>query len=114
MAPKYNVPVRSAANTRTKTQQSPRLLVDVRYKPGVEYQLGNLIAYVKPGPRGTKSDPRHWASCDDYTLDVTRLVQKLGAAHEAGRVESVSLAHESDLHLTGEPPSWWTTVSLDH
>jgi CRISPR-associated protein Csh2 len=106
--------VRAAANTRTKTQQTPRLLVDVRYKPGVEFQLGNLITYVKPAPRGAKTDPRHWASCDDYTLDVTRLVTKLGEAHAAERIAAVNLTLESDLHLTGELPSWWTKRSLDH
>ena len=106
--------VRAAANTRTKTQQAPRLLVDVRYKPGVEFQFGNLITYVKPVARGLKTDPRHWASCDDYTLDVRRLVDKLGEAHGAGRIETLSYALESDLHLTGELPSWWTKRPLDH
>jgi len=106
--------VRAAANTRTKTQQAPRLLVDVRYKPGVEFQLGNLITYVKPVSRGAKTEPRHWASCDDYTLDVTRLVTKLGESHTAGRIAAVNVALESDLHLTGELPSWWTKSSLDH
>ncbi len=106
--------VRAAANTRTKTQQSPRLLVDVRYKPGVEYQIGNLITYVKPVARGAKTDPRHWASCDDYALDVSRLVEKLADAHAAGRVASVHLTREPDLHVTGEIPSWWTRQPLDH
>lgn len=105
--------VRAAANTRTKTQQSPRLLVDVRCKPGVEYQIGNLITYVKPGARGAKTDPRHWASCDDYSLDVARLVQKLEAAHAAHRIEAIRVTHEPDLHLSGDLPSWWTSTSLD-
>jgi CRISPR-associated protein Csh2 len=106
--------VRAAANTRTKTQQSPRLLLDVRYKPGVEYQIGNLITYVKPEARGAKADPRHWASCDDYTLDVTRLVGKLETAQAAGRIDAVNVARESDLHLTGDVPTWWKPLSLDH
>lgn len=106
--------VRAAGNTRTKTQQSPRLLVDVRYKPGVEYQIGNLITYVVPHARGDKADARHWSSCNDYALDVTRLVAKLGEAHAAKRIDAVNLTVESDLHLTGELPSWWTKRSLDH
>jgi CRISPR-associated protein Csh2 len=106
--------VRAAGNTRTKTQQSPRLLVDVRYKAGVEYQVGNLITYVSPQARGSKADPRHWASCDDYSLDVARLVQKLGESHSAGRIDAVTITRESDLHLTGEIPSWWTARTLDH
>ncbi len=106
--------VRAAANTRTKTQQSPRLLVDVRYKPGVEYQTGNLITYVKPVARGAKADPRHWSSCDDYTLDLSRLATKLEESRAAGRVESVRVSHESDLHVTPELPAWWTARGLDH
>ena len=106
--------VRAAANTRTKTQQSPRLLIDVRYKPGVEYQLGNLIAYVKTEPRGAKTDPRHWASCEDYALDITRLAEKLQAAQDAKRIATVNVALESDLHIKGEVPKWWKTLSLDH
>jgi len=99
--------VRSAANTRTKTQQSPRLLVDVRYRTGTEYQIGNLINYVKPKGEG---DPRRWSSCADYTIDLARLGEKLAAAGD--RVESVRYAHESDLQISNVPPSW-TLTSLD-
>lgn len=105
--------VRSAGNTRTKTQQSPRLLLDVRYAQGTEYQIGNLIAYAKPVARGAKTDPRHWASCDDYTLDITRLIAKLDEARAAKRIDEVRYTHESDLHLNGAIPSWWTTQPLD-
>lgn len=99
--------VRAAANTRTKTQQSPRLLVEVAYKPGVEYQIGNLINYVKPSGEG---DPRRWASCADYTLDLARLAVKLDAASE--RIASVRYAHESDLQLANLPESW-SKINLD-
>jgi len=106
--------VRAAANTRTKTQQSPRLLVDVRYRPGVEYQIGNLITYAKLSARGDKTDPRHWSSCDDYALDLTRLVAKLDAARAADRIEAVNVTREPDLNVTTELPAWWTTRGLDH
>jgi CRISPR-associated protein Csh2 len=106
--------VRAAANTRTKTQQSPRLLVDVRYQPGNEYQVGNLITYVKPVARGDKTDARHWSSCDDYKLDVSRLVDKLGSAHAAGRIAAINITLDSDIDFTGDLPSWWTKQSLDH
>jgi len=106
--------VRAAANTRTKTQQSPRLLLDVRYRAGVEYQIGNLITYAKPVARGDKTDPRHWSSCDDYALDLTRLVAKLAEARAADRIEAVNITRESDLNVTTELPAWWTTRGLDH
>jgi CRISPR-associated protein Csh2 len=104
--------VRAAANTRTKTQQAPRLLLDVRYNKGSEYQLGNLIAYLEPKARGEKTNPRHWASCEDYTLGIDRLAAKLEAARS--RIAEVRFAHEPDLHLSPEIPSWWKPVSLDH
>lgn len=99
--------VRSAANTRTKTQQSPRLLIDIRYASGGEYQLGNLINYVRAAGDG---DPRRWASCADYHLDIGRLAAKLESAKD--RVAEVRYAHEDDLTLKGLPGSW-TKVSLD-
>lgn len=103
--------VRSAGNTRTKTQQSPRLLVDICYKPGKEYQIGNLIRYVKPKAKAEKPEA-HWASCDDFTLDVSRLVAKLTEAKE--HIAEVRFAHESDLALSPSPKELgWTKVSLD-
>lgn len=99
--------VRAAANTRTKTQQSPRLLVDIAYKPGNEYQIGNLINYVKPAGDG---DPRRWASCADYRLDLARLAAKVDAVKD--RVAEVRYAHEDDLQLESVPASW-SKISLD-
>ncbi|MCK5796630.1 MAG: type I-B CRISPR-associated protein Cas7/Csh2, partial [Deltaproteobacteria bacterium] len=88
--------VRAAGNTRTKMGQSPRLLVDVRYKSGVEYQIGNLANYLDLRS-STKPDSRTWSSCFDYELDVTRLLAKLDAVSD--RIEVVRYDHESDLRI---------------
>lgn len=109
--------VRAAGNTRTKMGQSPRLLIDVKYNKGVEYQIGNLINYLGLSSE-TKPDPRTWASCADYSLDLTALVAKLKAAGE--KIEVVRYDHEPDLvikpNLATKPeemPSSWKRIHLD-
>lgn len=99
--------VRAAANTRTKTQQSPRLLVEITWPEGFEYQIGNLINYVKPEGEG---DARRWSSCADYRVDLARLAAKIDGAPRPAA--SVRYAHESDLQLVNVPTSW-TKRSLD-
>jgi CRISPR-associated protein Csh2 len=99
--------VRSAANTRTKTQQSPRLLVDIRYKPDSEYQIGNLINYIK----AEGAEPKHWASCADYQLTIQKLMDKLNAA--TSKVERIQYAHEPDLRLQPTLPETWHRLQLD-
>ncbi len=73
--------VRSAGNTRTKRGQVPRFLINVVYKPGEEFQFGNLMDYLKLSARATTPElrkPEHeWASPEDYTFDLTRLVERL-------------------------------------
>lgn len=102
--------VRAAGNSRTKMGQAPRLLVDVRYRPGCEYQIGNLIQYVRPvAAQGLPA--RQWASCADYRLDLGPLVAKLDAARE--RIGEVRWTRESDLQLQGEVPASWRPIDLD-
>ncbi len=81
--------VRSAGNTRTKRGQVPRLLVNVVYKPGQEFQFGNLMDYLELRDRtNSAKQPHEWASPDDYTFDLTRLVERLKPqAHRIQRVE---------------------------
>jgi CRISPR-associated protein Csh2 len=89
--------VRSAANTRTKRGQVPRLLVSVVYKPGEEFQFGNLIDYVTLTARNAK--PEHeWSSPADYTLDVSTLVERLKA--QAARIARVEYCASPDVLLS--------------
>jgi CRISPR-associated protein Csh2 len=109
--------VRAAGNTRTKTQQSPRLLLDVCYKAGVEYQIGNLINYVKL--EGSGKEPRAWASCADYALDLGLLYERLAAAKRGAdgqaieRIRAIRYAIEPDLKLKSAVPGEWTKIDLD-
>jgi CRISPR-associated protein Csh2 len=88
--------VRSAGNTRTKRGQVPRLLVSVVYKPGEEFQFGNLCDYVRLAPRNGKAEP-DWSSPEDYTVDLTKLVERL--AGQAARVARVEYCASPDVYL---------------
>src|SRR5215211_538642 len=52
--------VRSAGNTRTKAGQVPRLLVNVVYKPGSEFQLGRMLDYIQLEPVDLAKPQTSW------------------------------------------------------
>lgn len=89
--------VRVAGNTRTKRGQVPRLLLSVVYKPGHEFQFGNLADHVKLSPRTGKA-PEEWASPDDYTMDISRLLERLTV--QAPRIARLEVCVSPDLVLS--------------
>lgn len=91
--------VRSAGNTRTKRGQVPRFLLSVAYKPGEEFQFGNLCDYIQVRARNGKSD-REWSSPEDYTLDLSRLAERLKS--QASRIERVEYCVSPDMHTIPE------------
>jgi CRISPR-associated protein Csh2 len=98
--------VRSAGNTRTKRGQVPRLLVNVTYKPGQEFQFGNLSDYVKLVPRSGKAE-LEWASPADFAIDASVLFERL--RHQAPRIERLGYCVSPDVSLTteeGKPAEW--------
>jgi CRISPR-associated protein Csh2 len=96
--------VRSAANTRTKRGQVPRMLLNVVYKPGNEFQFGNLADYVKLMGRADKEghvkQQLEWSSPNDYTIDVSRLLERLG--QQAKRIAKLEICLSPDVTLS--PP----------
>jgi CRISPR-associated protein Csh2 len=94
--------VRAAANTRTKRGQVPRLLLGVVYKPGSEFQFGNLIDYLKLTARADKEghvkQQHEWSSPDDYTIDVSRLLERLG--QQAKRIAKLEVCLSPDVTLS--------------
>jgi CRISPR-associated protein Csh2 len=92
--------VRSAGNTRTKRGQVPRLLLSVVYQPGEEFQFGNLCDYVKLAPRNGKQEPE-WSSPDDYTLNLTRLAERIEP--QAARVARIDYCASPDVQLSPDP-----------
>ena len=103
--------VRSAGNTRTKYGQVPRLLLSVNYKPGNEFQFGNLADYVVLTASDGKA-PKTWASPEDYTVDVSRLFERIGA--QMPRVDSVSFCQCPDLRLSAPTPDNWQNLDFDN
>jgi CRISPR-associated protein Csh2 len=95
--------VRSAANTRTKRGQVPRLLINVVYKQGEEFQFGNLCDYVKLTPRNGKQETE-WASPEDYTLDLSLLAERL--ERQAGRIARLDYCASPDVALSPEPSAF--------
>jgi len=100
--------VRSAANTRTKTGQVPRLLIDIAYKPGCEYQFGDLLNKVSLS--GDKSETE-WAGPSDYSLDLSILAERL--AERSDKIDSVRICTSSDLQLDADLPKEWEQVDFD-
>ncbi len=93
--------VRSAANTRSKAGQSPRFLLEIEYKTGSEFQFGCLLDYVKVYANDSeKKDPTTWSSPDDYTIDLSRLFQRLNQA--ANHIDKVSYCISPDIRLKEE------------
>jgi CRISPR-associated protein Csh2 len=94
--------VRAAGNTRTKRGQVPRLLLSVVYKSGSEFQFGNLADYLKltsrPDREGPLKQPLEWSSPDDYTIDVSRLLERLG--QQAKRIARLEVCQSPDVTLS--------------
>lgn len=102
--------VRSAGNTRSKMGQVPRLLISISYKPGHEFQFGNLLDYVKAEGEG---DARNWSSPEDYTLDIRKLHERLGQF--AHHIEQVSYCLNPDMRLSDEDRQWLSSLNnLDY
>ena len=103
--------VRSAGNTRTKVGQVPRLLVSVEYRPGEEFQFGNLMDYVKLVPTTGKPE-REWSSPRDYALNLSRLLERLGGQRE--RIARVRFEVSPDMAFSeGGVPADWEPLGFD-
>ena len=103
--------VRSAANTRTKVGQVPRLLISVEYNPGIEFQFGNLIDYVKTEASNAKP-AKEWSSPDDYMVDISKLLERLG--EKMDKVAIVRYEKSPDIKFKKEPDwSKWSKLEID-
>lgn len=102
--------VRSAANTRSKVGQVPRLLVSIEYQIGEEFQFGNLMDYMQLHPANGKEE-LHWASPTDYLLDLSRLLDRLANQHQ--RIAQVRYEQSPDLQLPVAIPSQWQLLGFD-
>jgi CRISPR-associated protein Csh2 len=97
--------VRSAGNTRTKAGQVPRLLMNVVYKPGTEFQIGRLLDYVRPFAADGQKPAESWTGPLDYVLDLTLLRDRLESY--AHHIERVEYDKSPDLQLTEEDEAFF-------
>jgi CRISPR-associated protein Csh2 len=95
--------VRSAANTRTKRGQVPRLLLSLVYKPGEEFQFGNLTDYIKLQARNGKKE-EEWASPEDYIMDLGLLAERL--RNQASRIAELGYCVSPDVKLQPVVPEF--------
>ena len=102
--------VRGAANTRSKFGQIPRVLVSVEYKPGSEFQFGNLSDYVCLKSAGEKQE-KEWSSPFDYQVDISKLNERFEMFSD--KIESISYAVSPDIVFTETLPQKWNRIAID-
>jgi CRISPR-associated protein Csh2 len=102
--------IRSAANTRSKMGQVPRLLVSIEYNEGEEFQFGNLMDYVKLQPANEKKE-KTWASPSDYLLDLSVLLERI--AGQKKRIAQVRYEISPDMQLQEKLPKQWLALEFD-
>jgi len=102
--------VRSAGNTRTKVGQVPRLLINVQYRPGVEFQYGMLSDYVKLHARADKPEVE-WAGPVDYQIDLSLLRQRL--QEQKDKIEKIAYSVSPDICLDADWPNDWVNLDFD-
>lgn len=102
--------VRGAGNTRSKVGQVPRLLISIAYKPGTEFQFGNLSDYIRLVPSGDKPE-REWKSPMDYQVDLGILLERLDRFSD--KIDTISCAVSPDMNFTAGLPGEWTDLEID-
>jgi len=88
--------------TRSKVGQMPRLLVKVNYREN-NFHIGRLdkaLSLIHKERDGRRIEDTEIRSTKDYILDVSELLQKL--AKHKDKIESIEVAHQEDLELSGE------------
>lgn len=102
--------VRAAGNTRSKVGQIPRLLINIAYKSGEEYQIGRLHDYVRLVPQGDKPE-KEWSQPEDYVIDLGRFITCIEG--QAKRVEQISIAYSPDITFSHPIPQNWQTMNVE-
>jgi len=103
--------VRSCGNTRTKVGQIPRLLIDISYNSGEEFQFGRLHDYIKLESNKGK-DEKEWATPEDYVIDLSHFLEKLKERVE--QIEQVRYAFSSDIQFRQELPNNWIKIDIEN
>lgn len=103
--------VRSAANTRTKMDQVPRLLLSIEYKQGSDFQLGDLLHRIRLSPANDKPQ-KAWTSPTDYVVDFSQLLTLL--KHYYAKLDCVRFQTCPDLQMSHRPEEvGWVELDLE-
>jgi len=102
--------IRSQGNTHSKTCQSPRFMVSITNKKGNEHQFGTLLDYVATRAKNGLGE-RDWQSPFDYTLDISKLVERV--QQYAHCIEKVEFDVHPDMTLSPKIPSDWIFMNIE-
>ena len=85
--------------SRSKTEHMPRLLIEIVYKEGGKYHIGELNRYVKLVSEKLDEEIR---SPEDYVLDLSKLFEAIEQDHE--KIEKVNYLIDRNLKIQPNIP----------
>ena len=99
----------SSANTRTKREQQPRLLINIVYKERIkikengkdeevptEYHIGSLEEKIKLTPNKDVADEINIRKIGDYSLDFTKLITAIRRVND--KIERIEYCQSPEFH----------------
>ena len=102
--------VRSAGNTRTKSGQIPRLLINIEYNPGEEFQIGRLQDYVKLKTTAGKQE-KEWSSPSDFLVDLEPLFKILEPVQRM--IKEINYDVSQDITFAQAVPNNWKRINIE-
>jgi CRISPR-associated protein Cas7/Csh2, subtype I-B/HMARI len=97
--------------SRSKTEHMPRLLIEIVYKEGKNFHIGELHRYVKLQTDKLDEEIR---SFEDYELDLSKLYEAID--NEAQNIEKVLYMVDRNLNIKPDIPQGtvkWQKLSLE-
>jgi len=97
--------------SRSKTEHMPRLLIEIVYKEGKNFHIGELHRYVKLQTDKLDEEIR---SFEDYELDLSKLYEAID--NEAQNIEKVLYMVDRNLNIKPDIPQGkvqWEKLSLE-
>ena len=97
--------------SRSKTEHMPRLLIEIVYKEGKNFHIGELHRYIKLQTDKLDEEIR---SFEDYELDLSKLYEAI--ENEAQNIEKVLYMVDRNLNIKPDIPEGtveWEKLSLE-
>jgi CRISPR-associated protein Csh2 len=97
--------------SRSKTEHIPRLLIEIVYKEGKNFHIGELHRYIKLQTDKLDEEIR---SFEDYVLDLSKLYEAI--EDEAQNIEKVLYMVDRNLNIKPDIPQGtvkWQKLSLE-